>query len=452
MSFVMTRRLDVPTWRRIRLSWEGPRVTVPGNYLIFPPWPSTLDSSILCGNATDLTSPSSPLTIHLKGMPPSPPPLSEPSNGAPHGTTLSAQSSRAQGSADETTDAMTGTLIMMGAGEPVRVLGSSHRTLSSGPALGMVQPMTDEESGEGKRSLRLAVKRKVLHFTVRVSAGQGAYSVLTPTPLCSPLGSPSRWAPVSSPPSSHFLVKSGGRTSTRPISAPLSGGQRSSFSSWTLPSFVREGGDKPCSRTVLTLCLFLSSTPVIFSAAFLARYCMFPQVLPLTFKHSQKSMFLGTIPMGLITITSNICQLGTTSFDLGIWPTFIAVGLWFFCVALSTLVAIGVPWSIVTYQKEHRFEATTAALLLPVVPPITAAATGSVLTEHLLERHPTLAFTVWSISYMQLGIGLPLALMVRMRGEATSMVPLTLFRALWRIHTDPRPLPPASHLVQGAAP
>jgi tellurite resistance protein TehA-like permease len=140
---------------------------------------------------------------------------------------------------------------------------------------------------------------------------------------------------------------------------------------------------------------------------------MFPQVLPLTIKHSQKSMFLGTIPMGLITITSNICQLGTTAFDLGIWPTFVALGLWFFCVILSTIVAIGVPWSIVTYQKEHRFEATTAALLLPVVPPITAAATGSVLTEHLMESYPTLAFVVFNISWMQLGIGLPLALMVR---------------------------------------
>lgn len=116
--------------------------------------------------------------------------------------------------------------------------------------------------------------------------------------------------------------------------------------------------------------------------------------------------------MGLITITSNICQLGTTSFSLGIWPTFAALGLWFFCCVLSTIVAIGVPWSIVTYQKEHRFEATTAALLLPVVPPITAAATGSVITEHLLERYPTLAFVVWNISFMQLGIGLPLALMI----------------------------------------
>lgn len=165
---------------------------------------------------------------------------------------------------------------------------------------------------------------------------------------------------------------------------------------------------------------------VVFSAAFTARYYMFPQVLPLTIKHSQKSMFLGTIPMGLITITSNICTLGSgisgsTTFNLGMWPTYVAVGLWFFCVILSTVVAIGVPWSIVTYQKEHRFEATTAALLLPVVPPITAAATGSNLIEHLMADHPTFAFVIFVISYIQLGIGLPIALMVRKisKGDCT---------------------------------
>lgn len=123
-------------------------------------------------------------------------------------------------------------------------------------------------------------------------------------------------------------------------------------------------------------------------------------------------MFLGTVPMGLVTITSNICQLGTNAFDLGLWPTFVALGLWCFCAIFSIVIAVGVPWSIITFQKEHRFEGTTAALLLPIVPPITVAAVGSVLAEVLLEKHSTLAFTVLVISYMELGVGLPLALMV----------------------------------------
>ena len=179
---------------------------------------------------------------------------------------------------------------------------------------------------------------------------------------------------------------------------------------------------------------------------------MFPQVLPLTIKHSQKSMFLGTIPMGLITITSNISSLGTNSFGLGMWPTFAAVGLWFFCCILSTVVAIGVPWSIVTYQKEHRFEATTAALLLPVVPPITAAATGSVLTENLLANHPTLAFVIWNISYMQLGIGLPLALMVGNRCVCLRCQSINSdIQPLYLASTDTRSLPTKANSFQSAA-
>lgn len=194
-------------------------------------------------------------------------------------------------------------------------------------------------------------------------------------------------------------------------------------------------------RLILTQFL-VSFAAVVFSAAFTARYCMFPQVLPLTIKHAQKSMFLGTIPMGLITITSNICYIGTTSFDLGLWPTFVAVGLWFFCVILSTVVAIGVPWSIVTYQKEHRFEATTAALLLPVVPPITAAATGSVIVEALMQTHPTLAFVIWNVSMMQLGIGLPLALMVRetlTRVQQTALCSSPLFADIGSLFATSHP-------------
>lgn len=152
---------------------------------------------------------------------------------------------------------------------------------------------------------------------------------------------------------------------------------------------------------------------LIFTASFLARYIIFPPMLSMTIKHPQQSFFLGTYPMALVTIVSNISQLGTTSFDLGIWPTMLAVGLWFVSVFISALTAAGVIWSVTTYQTSHRFHQTTALFLLPVVPPITVAASASVLTEALTPQYPTLAFTVMTIGYMNLGVGLPLALMVR---------------------------------------
>lgn len=150
---------------------------------------------------------------------------------------------------------------------------------------------------------------------------------------------------------------------------------------------------------------------ILFICAFFARYLMYPEVVPLTIKHPQKSMFLGTIPMGLITIISGIAQLGTVEYKLGIGFALAASGLWWAATVLSLLTSIGVPFSMMTYQK-HYFEGITAALLLPIVPPITAAATGSVLAEILMHRYPTYAFTIMVVSYLVLGIGLPLALLI----------------------------------------
>jgi tellurite resistance protein TehA-like permease len=150
---------------------------------------------------------------------------------------------------------------------------------------------------------------------------------------------------------------------------------------------------------------------IIFTAGFLARYILYPQVLPLTIKHPQKSMFLGTFPMGLMVIISGICQLGTNEFGLGLGPALAASGLWWFATFISLLTAIGVPFMVTTYQS-HSFSSTTAALLLPIVPPITAAATGSVIAQALMVEYPTYAFTIVIVSYMVLGVGLPMALLI----------------------------------------
>lgn len=151
---------------------------------------------------------------------------------------------------------------------------------------------------------------------------------------------------------------------------------------------------------------------LLFTAAFVARYVVFPEVLPLTIKHPQKSMFLGTVPMGLTVIVSGICQLGTVEFGLGAGPALAASGLWWLATALSLLTAIGVPYVVTTWQS-HSFSSTTAALLLPIVPPITAAATGSVIAQALAnEGYATYAFTIMIVSYMVLGVGLPLAMLI----------------------------------------
>ncbi|CEH16175.1 hypothetical protein CBOM_06041 [Ceraceosorus bombacis] len=148
-----------------------------------------------------------------------------------------------------------------------------------------------------------------------------------------------------------------------------------------------------------------------FLLAFISRYIMFPAVLPLTLTHPQKSPFLGTAPMAFLTLISSLSQLGTRFFALGVTPTILAASLWFVACFFSTLCALVVPFSMMILQN-HHFEGTTAALLLPVVPPITAAATGAGIAELLAIDKPSLSFTVLTLSYIMNGVGLMLALMI----------------------------------------
>ena len=119
--------------------------------------------------------------------------------------------------------------------------------------------------------------------------------------------------------------------------------------------------------------------------------------------------------MGLVSIVSGIAQLATREFQLGIRWTLVMTGFWWLTAALSLLTSVGIPWSMMTYQ-EHFFEGTTAALLLPIVPTITVAAVGSTLCDLLIDygdgQYDVYAWTMMVVSYMLLGIGLPLALAI----------------------------------------
>ncbi|PWN30340.1 hypothetical protein BDZ90DRAFT_244955 [Jaminaea rosea] len=144
--------------------------------------------------------------------------------------------------------------------------------------------------------------------------------------------------------------------------------------------------------TILAMFLFL-----FFSLGFLA-------LLWLTITHPQKSNFLGTLPMGL--------TLGTVEFNMGPGPALAASVLWWLATFLSLLTAIGVPFVAMTYQS-HSFSSTTAALLVPVVPCLTASSAGAVISEALYDHgFSTYAFTIVIVSYMVLGIGLLLSLTI----------------------------------------
>jgi len=73
-------------------------------------------------------------------------------------------------------DEVSNTLVMMGAGEPVKINSGSNRTTaasSNGPTrvLSRLHVEDDDQDEEkAKRSVKLAIKTKVLHFTVSLLA------------------------------------------------------------------------------------------------------------------------------------------------------------------------------------------------------------------------------------------------------------------------------------------
>lgn len=177
---------------------------------------------------------------------------------------------------------------------------------------------------------------------------------------------------------------------------------------------------------VLDILIFM-----FFSSITIARYTLYPQIFMAMLSHPVHSLFLGTIPMGLVTIVSGIAFLGN---EYGLPGAVLAsAGMWWFALVLSVTTAFMVPFAMQT-SHQHTSESLTAAWLLPVgtwvsptcshylglrfliilhaVPPITVAATSGVLVNLLYEAHPDYALKIWLAGYIVNGIGLLVAAMI----------------------------------------
>ncbi|KAF8761030.1 Voltage-dependent anion channel [Rhizoctonia solani] len=149
---------------------------------------------------------------------------------------------------------------------------------------------------------------------------------------------------------------------------------------------------------------------VTFCGIIATRYTMHPEIIGLTLV-MQRILFLGTIPMGLITILGAIGLVCARAYNLSLeWALTASYGWWFAWV-MSGAVGLLVPWMQFT-SHSNRPETVTAALLLPVVPTITIAATGATLGNLLVDKYPEYVFHMWIASYIACGIGTSLALMI----------------------------------------
>lgn len=86
----------------------------------------------------------------------------------------------------------------------------------------------------------------------------------------------------------------------------------------------------------------------------------------------------------------------------GDWVIYLAWSFWWVDVWLSVATCITMPF-IVMHRHRPGLQSITAALLLPIVPAVVAAATGGIIAEVLPNRHH--AMTTVIVSYILWGIG-----------------------------------------------
>ena len=136
-----------------------------------------------------------------------------------------------------------------------------------------------------------------------------------------------------------------------------------------------------------------------FTALFLARLTRFPETINPMLNHPVQSMFLGTIPMGLIPIINGMSIFGPALFGSHALP--LALTMWYLDAALAMVVACLVPLRMFTSQQ-HSAEQITAIWLLPIVAPEVTASSAAVLAPHLVQAQAQIlvgaGYVLWAIS------------------------------------------------------
>lgn len=142
---------------------------------------------------------------------------------------------------------------------------------------------------------------------------------------------------------------------------------------------------------------------ILLTVLFGARLLFYRDTVRPMLDHPVQSMFLGTIPMGLIPIVNGLVIFGMPAFGVEALP--LAETLWWVDVVLALGIAVLVPYRMFTRQT-HAMEQMTAVWLLPIVAPEVAASSAGVLAPHLAVDH---AQQLIGVGYLLWAVSVPLA-------------------------------------------
>ncbi len=145
---------------------------------------------------------------------------------------------------------------------------------------------------------------------------------------------------------------------------------------------------------------------ILLSAAGLARLVSDPKAFFALFKDPKRSMFFGTLPMGLATIGNGTLIYGTSLFG----RHFAGASLGIFIADAVIALASGfvIPHLMFTMQS-HSIDKMTAIWLLPIVPAEVTSVSGGLLIPHL--NHATQVGVLWSSAILWT-LSVPVAMLV----------------------------------------
>ncbi|KAL2838990.1 voltage-dependent anion channel [Aspergillus pseudoustus] len=140
----------------------------------------------------------------------------------------------------------------------------------------------------------------------------------------------------------------------------------------------------------------------------LLRYTLYPEIFHAMIMHPVQSMFIGTFPMGFATIINMFCLVCVPAW--GGASHYIAWAMWIADAVVSVIIALSLPFMLISRNGETHLSSMTAVWLLPIVSCVVAASSGALVADIL----PNPQHALWTIivSYVLWAIGLPMALMV----------------------------------------
>ncbi|KAJ1728199.1 Plasma membrane sulfite pump involved in sulfite metabolism, partial [Coemansia biformis] len=144
---------------------------------------------------------------------------------------------------------------------------------------------------------------------------------------------------------------------------------------------------------------------VVFTVLFIWRLVKHRDFFDILY-HPQIGLTLGAIPMAYSTLTTCIATI-LGWYHLTWVPTLVVV-LWAISVAMSIASLLAVPFALMSHQG-HPFDKVTAALFMPVVPGVVAAAAGGTVAS--VQNVGSVAVNIIIASYVLLGAGLGIVLM-----------------------------------------